>query len=184
MVARLAPRIGEVDVHAREEVFRDHVAHDLNGIVTHDAHIGERHFIETLRKRAHAGGEDFASEEVDFRVRGSDRTGCFAHAAADLKHNRGFTAECGIEVEELRLILDGVARKRFLESSLLRVRDVPSAHDEAADVALLEFLEFFGRKFLLFHGLSEDGWAKIELAIIPPRALKRDGRYPYICPAR
>ena len=80
-----------------------------------------------------------------------DRRRRLAHAAADFKNRVRVAAEDLGVVERLARIGELVAGKRLVERALLRGGNVPAAHDEAADVALLEGFEFFGRKFGLVH---------------------------------
>ena len=120
--------------------------------MTDDAHVFQSHFIEALCKRPHARDEDFAAEEVHFRVRGRDGGRRLAHAAADFEHRVGFAPEGRREVERFGTVFDLIAREGFLERALLGGRNVAAAHDEAADVAVLERFELFGRKFGFFHG--------------------------------
>ena len=125
VMAGLAPGIGEVDVHAVEGVLGDHVAHDFNGVVADDAHIGEGHLVETLGKRADAGHEDLAAEEVDLGVGLRDGGGRLAHAAADFENERGVAAEGLVGVEKLGGVLDLVLQERLVKGALLGGRDVP-----------------------------------------------------------
>ena len=180
VMAGLAPGIGEVDVHAVEGVLGDHVAHDFNGVVADDAHIGEGHLVEALGKRADAGHEDLAAEEVDLGVGLRDGGGRLAHAAADFENERGVAAEGLVGVEKLGGVLDLVLRERLVKGALLGGRDVAAAHDEGADVALLERLEFFRRQLglfaVLFHGAEQGraarGGGRYEK--IPQLTLRRD----------
>ena len=152
VVTGLAPGIGKVDVHARERIFGDHVADDFNGVVADDAHVLEPHFVEALRKRPHARDEDFTAEEIHLRMRGRDGGRRLAHAAADFENRVGFAPEGRREIERFGTVFDLIAREGFLERALLSGRNVAAAHDEAADVTVLERFELFGREFGFFHG--------------------------------
>ncbi len=115
---------------------RDHVAHDLDRVVMHDADVGQLRFLDALEQRADAGGEHLDAEEVDVRPRLRDRRGGLAHAEADLEHGRRAAAEDGWRSRAGAAVRNAERREPLLERAPLALRDVAAAHREAADVAI------------------------------------------------
>lgn len=79
--------------------------------MANDSHVGERHIIESLGERAHAGNEDFASEKIHIGMRLRDGGGRLAHSATNFQHERRMTAEGLVGVEKLGGVFDLVLRK-------------------------------------------------------------------------
>lgn len=134
-VPLLAPRVGEEQMHAGERAVGDHVAHHLDGVVLHDAQVGEIALGDQLAQRAHARGVHLDAEEVVVRHRRGDLRRGLAHAEADLEDLRRLAAESHVQIERRDTVVDADLGQHVVQVALLRLGHAALAQHEAADAA-------------------------------------------------
>jgi len=93
VMALLRPRVGKEKMDRGEALIADHVLEDLERVVPDDAQIGERLALDGVQQAAYAGAVDLDGNEVGFRMRLGDGKRRFAHARADLEHQRRRASE-------------------------------------------------------------------------------------------
>ena len=108
---------------ARQRVGCNHVAHDLNRVVVHDAYVGESTFTDAFQQRTDAGSEDFDAEEIDIRPRLRNRHRGFAHAAADFENRRRITVESPSKIDRSGRVRNAERRQQMVERVPLRLRE-------------------------------------------------------------
>jgi undecaprenyl-diphosphatase len=138
VMARLVPRVREVDVHAVQAVRRDHVLEHLDGVVLDDADIGEILLADQLEQRAHARLVHFDPEKIVGWPGAGDLRRGPAHAEADLQHARRTASENAFPVGQRGRIGHDEARAEVVERAALAGRDAAGARHEAADASAVQ----------------------------------------------
>lgn len=138
---RLVPRVGEEDVHARQQTVGDHVVQHLDGIVLDEAQVLDVLFAGQFQQAAHARRVHFDADEILVRHRLRDVRRRVAHAEADLQDQRRGAAERGVEIELGLAVLDQVMRTIRFQRARLAGRQAAGAGDETADAAFGRVVE-------------------------------------------
>ena len=135
VVALLVPGIGEEDMHAGQAGGRHHVFQHFDGVVLHDADVGELLVLDPLDESADPRVVHFAAEEVGAGQGRRDLRRRLAHAEADLHYGGRLPSEHGREIELLVPERQDHAGAVFGERAGLSGRDPPGAQHEAADAS-------------------------------------------------
>jgi len=88
VMALLRPRIGQEEMDRREAVIADHVREHLERVVPQHAQICQRLALDRIQQAADARSVHLDGDEIRFRMRLGDGERGFAHARADLEHQR------------------------------------------------------------------------------------------------
>ncbi len=85
MVPCLGPGIWKKDVNAIQGFRQQHVPNHLDGIVTHDAYVGDAGFRNAFEQAANAGGMHINGQKIFFWHVLRDGHGGFTHAKTDFQ---------------------------------------------------------------------------------------------------
>src|SRR3954452_8111694 len=129
----LRPGVGKENVDAGKRPGRDHVLHDFDRIVLHDAHVSELALADQLEQAPHARRMHFDAEIIVLGMRLRDCRGSLAHAESDLEHRRCAPSKGAFHVERLWREGDCVLRQQLVVRTLLRDRHAALAQHVAAN---------------------------------------------------